>query len=56
MCSLRCKGTGDERRNKDWSSTDPRGDVIINGVKGVEEEVAIIKLSFGFISKRGGRE
>ena len=42
VCRLRCKGKEDERRNEDGLRIDMRGDVVINGVEGVEEGVAPI--------------
>ena len=39
---IRCKGEEEEGRHEDGSRIDPRGDVVINGVEGVEEEVAPI--------------
>ena len=38
---LRCKGEEDEGRHEDGSRIDPRGDVVTNGVEGVEEGVAV---------------
>ena len=48
---LRCKGKEDKGRQKDGSRIDLRGDVVINGVKGVEEGVAPIDPSLTLISK-----
>ena len=48
---IRCKGEEDEGRHEDGSRIDPRGDVVINGVEGVEEGVAPIDPSS--ISKGG---
>ena len=48
---LRCKGEED-----DGSRIGPRGDIVINGVGGVEEGVAPIDPSSTSISKGGGRE
>ena len=39
---LRCKGEEDEGRHEDGLRIDPRGDVVINRVEGVEEVVAPI--------------
>ena len=54
MCRLRCKGEEDKGRHKDGSRIDMRGDVVINGVEGVEEGVAPIDPSSTSISKGGG--
>ena len=51
---LRCKDEEEEGRHKDGSRIDPRGDVVINGVEGVEEGVEPIDPSLTLISKRGG--
>ena len=40
MRRLRCKGEENEGRHEDGSRIDPRGDVVINRVEGVEEGVA----------------
>ena len=39
---LRCKVKEDEGCHEDGSRIDPRGDVVINGIEGVEEGVAPI--------------
>ena len=39
---LRCKGEEEEGRHENGSRIDPRGDVIINEFKGVEEGVSPI--------------
>ena len=54
VCMLRCKVEQDEGRHEYGSRTDPRGDVVINEVKGVEEGVAPIDPSPTSISKGGG--
>ena len=51
---LRCKGEEDEGRHEDGLRIDPRGEVVINGVEGVEEGVAPIDPSPPSISKGGG--
>ena len=42
VCMVRCKGEEEEGRHEYGSRIDPRGDVVINGVEGVEEGVAPI--------------
>ena len=42
VCRLSCKGGEDKGRHKDGSRIDLRGDVVVNGVEGVEEGVAPI--------------
>ena len=42
VCRLRCKGEEDNGRHKDGLRIDLRGDVVINGSEGVEEELAPI--------------
>ena len=54
VCMIRCKGEEDEGRHEDRSRIYPRGDVVINGVKGVEEGVSPIDPSSTSISKVGG--
>ena len=54
MYRLRCKGKEEEGRHEDGSSIDPRGDVVVNGVNGVEEVVVPIYPSLTSISKWGG--
>ena len=54
MRRIRCKGEEDEGRPEDRSRIDPRGDVFINGVEGVEEGVAPMDLYSTSISKGGG--
>ena len=54
MCRIRCKGEEEKGRHKDGSSIDLRGDVVINGVEGVEEGVVPIDPSSTSISKVGG--
>ena len=54
VCRLRCKGKEDERRNKDGIRIDLRGDIVINGVEGVEEGVAPIDLYLNSILEEGG--
>ena len=39
---IRCKGEEDEGRHEDGSMIDPRGEVVINRVEGVEEVLATI--------------
>ena len=39
---LRCKSEEDKGRHEDGSRIDPRGDVVINGAKGVEKGLAPI--------------
>ena len=56
MHRLRYKGEGGEGRHKDGSRIDPRGGVVINEVKGVEEGVAPNDPSLTSILKGGGRE
>ena len=50
---LRCKGEEDKGSHEDGSRIDLRGDVVINGVEGVEEGVAPIDPSSTSISKGG---
>ena len=42
---IRCKGEYYKGSHENGSRIDPRGDIVINGVKVVEEEVALINLS-----------
>ena len=51
-----CEGEEDEGRHEDGSRTDPRGDVVVNGVEGAEEGgVAPIDPVFEFdFERRGG--
>ena len=51
---LRCKGKEDEGRHNDGLRIDPRGDVVIHGVGGVDEGVAPTDLSSNSILKEGG--
>ena len=53
MRRLRCKGEEDKGSHEDGSRIDPRGEVVINGVKEVEEGLASIDPSSTSISKRG---
>ena len=47
------KGEEEEGRHKDGSRIDPIGDIVINGVEGVEEGVAKIDPSLTSISNGG---
>ena len=51
VCRLSCKGEEDKGGHKDGYRIDPRGDIVINGVKVVEEGVAPIDPSLTSISK-----
>ena len=51
---LRCKGKEEYGRHKDGSRIDPRGDVLINEVEGVEEGVAPIDRYCGLQFRKGG--
>ena len=53
---IRCKSKEDEVRHEDELRIDPRGEIVINGFKGVEEGVAPIDLYSTSILKGGGRE
>ena len=54
MRRLRCKGEDDEGRHDDGLRIYPRGDVVINRFKGVEDGVAPIDPSLTSISKGQG--
>ena len=54
MCRLRCKGEEDKSRHEDGSRIDLKGDIVINGVEGVEEGLVPIDPSSTSISKGGG--
>ena len=50
---LRFKGEEDKGRHEDGSRIDPRGDIVMNRAKVVEEGVAPIDPSSTLISNRG---
>ena len=54
VCMVRCKGEEEEGRHEYGSRIDPRSDVVINGVEGVDEGVEPIDLSLTSILKGGG--
>ena len=56
MFRLRCKVEADEGRHKDGRRINPRGGVVVNRVKGVEEVVATIDPYPTSILKGGGAE
>ena len=53
MRRLRCEDEEDEGRHEDGSRIDPRGDVVVNGVEGAEDEVASNDPVFEFDFERG---
>ena len=53
MRRIRCKGKEDEGHHEDGTSIGLRGDIVINGVEGVEEGVAPIDPSSTSILKGG---
>ena len=54
MHRLRCKGEEGKEHHEDGLRIDMGGDVVVNGVEGVEEGVAPIHPSLDSISKGGG--